>query len=427
MSVRVERQVLVEKDLRKMDKDLFVSKDDEGHKKKFGVKKYYSSSEKIPFVSTFGKWVVLPFYWGLHRFSDKLLPSRAIIPLTFQGQLRPEQVEMEEEAMSHLEEMKTCLLAVYPGFGKTITTLSILSRLKRRTLIIVNKIVLVEQWRQAVRSCLGIEPVYIQGGKWKMEEASIYIVNALNVSKYSKEMIEKMSIGVVVVDECHLILTKVFSTALAQIAPEYLIGLSATPYRNDGFHVLFDLYFGKHRVEKALHCPHQVYRIESGVKIEHSFTKNNSIDWNSVIEKQSTCPKRLSLIYEYAMKYPSRHVLILCKRIKQMICLSDYFKERNVETTMFKESDLVFDEDCRILISSYQKVGTGFSHDKLDMLILGVDTEEYFLQYLGRVFRRKDSQPIIVDIVDDHPVLKKHYYTRSKVYKATGGKIIKQK
>ena len=54
MSVRVERQVLVEKDLRKMDKDLFVSKDDEGHKKKFGVKKYYSSSEKIPFVSTFG-------------------------------------------------------------------------------------------------------------------------------------------------------------------------------------------------------------------------------------------------------------------------------------------------------------------------------------------------------------------------------------
>ena len=427
MSVRVERDQLTEKDIRKMDRELFISKDDDGHKKKFGVKKYYVPSERIPFVATFGKWIILPFFWGTKRFTQTILPTRRTTALSFSGQLRPEQLELEEEAMSHLDNMKTCLLAVYPGFGKTITTLSILARLQRSTLIIVNKLVLVEQWRQAIQSCLGIDPVYIQGGKWKMQSASVYIVNAINLSKYSKEMLEEMSIGVVVVDECHLIMTKVFSTALSCVSPEYLIGLSATPYRNDGFHTLFDLYFGEHRVEKELYCPHQVYRVDSGVTIEHSLSKNKSIDWNSVIEKQSTCARRVELIYTYAMKYPERHVLILCKRIKQMHQLSDYFKQHNVETTLFKESDLEFDRDCRILISSYQKVGTGFSHDQLDMLILGVDTEEYFLQYLGRVFRRKDSNPIIVDIVDDHPVLKKHYYTRSKIYKNTGGKIMKEK
>ena len=94
-----------------------------------------------------------------------------------------------------------------------------------------------------------------------------------------------------------------------------------------------------------------------------------------------------------------------------------------IDSAIFKESDVIFDKESRILISSFQKVGTGFSHDKLDMLILGVDTEEYFLQYLGRVFRRKDSSPIILDIVDEHPVLWKHFRTRSKVYRESGGQI----
>ena len=98
-------------------------------------------------------------------------------------------------------------------------------------------------------------------------------------------------------------------------------------------------------------------------------------------------------------------------------------KEKGIDSVIFKESDVIFDKESRILISSFQKVGTGFSHDKLDMLILGVDTEEYFLQYLGRVFRRKDSSPIILDIVDEHPVLWKHFRTRSKVYRESGGQI----
>jgi superfamily II DNA or RNA helicase len=101
--------------------------------------------------------------------------------------------------------------------------------------------------------------------------------------------------------------------------------------------------------------------------------------------------------------------------------------ETGENACMFKESDVVFDRDCRILISSYQKVGTGFSFDKLDTLILGTDTEEYFLQYLGRVFRRLDVKPLIIDIVDEHPVLKRHFSSRRKVYQRCGGTIRKQK
>ena len=132
------------------------------------------------------------------------------------------------------------------------------------------------------------------------------------------------------------------------------------------------------------------------------------------------------MIVNYCKEYKDRNILILCKRIQQIMDIYNLLSEAKENVAVFKESATSFDTNCRILVSSYQKVGTGFSFDKLDMLILGTDTEEYFLQYLGRVFRRLDCTPVILDIVDDHPVLQKHFRTRQKIYKECGGKVIKK-
>ena len=61
----------------------------------------------------------------------------------------------------------------------------------------------------------------------------------------------------------------------------------------------------------------------------------------------------------------------------------------------------------------------------MDALILASDVEEYFMQYLGRVFRREDVHPIIFDLVDNFNSLKRHYYTRKHTYEKSGGKIYK--
>ena len=84
-----------------------------------------------------------------------------------------------------------------------------------------------------------------------------------------------------------------------------------------------------------------------------------------------------------------------------------------------------FNYDSRVLIATVQKAGVGFDHPKLDSLIIASDVEEYFIQYLGRVFRTEDGFPYIFDILDDFPTLKRHYYTRRQVYLEHGG-IIKK-
>jgi len=308
----------------------------------------------------------------------------------------------------------------------TITSLSIASTINTRTMIFVNKLVLIDQWLATIYRWFGASTaVQVIQGKSKalVPEKDFYIVNALNVKKHLFTEYEKLGIGLLIVDECHLMMTKIFSQALSYIRPRYLMGLSATPYRLDGFDILLELYFGLHKVIRKLQRPHTVYCMNTEIVIQHDCDGRGDIIWNSVIDKQTSDGERNLLIASTCQKYPDRNILILSKRIKQIEEISRYLQGNNENVTVMKENDNTFDEDARILVATFQKVGTGFSHDKLDMLILASDTEEYFIQYLGRVFRRPDVEPIVIDFVDKHPILKKHFLSRKKVYEQCGGVV----
>lgn len=307
----------------------------------------------------------------------------------------------------------------------TITTLAISSIIKLKTLILVNKIVLVDQWIETIQKVFGTH-ARIQQIKTKGKinpGCQFYIMNAINVAKRDPTEYEKLGIGFVIVDECHLIMTKIFSRALGYLCPRYLIGLSATPYRPDGFDSMLELYFGLRKVVRKLFKPHQVYFWETNIKIVAEKDAKGQLLWNTVIDAQTNHVERNKNIVNICQRHPDRNILILSKRIHQIDTLYNGLKELNEHVTLLKDNETSFDKDARILIATFQKVGTGFSHDKLDMLILATDAEEYFMQYLGRVFRRPDVQPIIMDIVDDNPILRRHFLTRRNVYQECGGKI----
>ena len=82
-----------------------------------------------------------------------------------------------------------------------------------------------------------------------------------------------------------------------------------------------------------------------------------------------------------------------------------------------------YEQKSRILVGTSSKTGTGFDHPRLDALILASDIKAYFIQYLGRVFRREDVEPIVFDIVDKNPILEKHYRERQAIYNKHGGRV----
>jgi superfamily II DNA or RNA helicase len=311
----------------------------------------------------------------------------------------------------------------------TITSLAIAGVIKLKTLILVNKIVLVDQWIETIKRVYGTHARIQQiTTKTKINPGcQFYIMNALNVAKRDSKDYEKLGIGFVIVDECHLIMTKIFSRALGYICPRYLIGLSATPYRPDGFDTMLELYFGLRKVVRKLYREHQVYFWETNIKIVAEKDNKGQLLWNTVIDAQTNHQERNNNIISICQKHSDRNILILSKRIHQIETIHDGLREKGEHVTLLKDGETSFDKSARILIATFQKVGTGFSHDKLDMLILATDAEEYFIQYLGRVFRRPDVQPIILDIVDDNPILRRHFLTRKNVYQECGGKIFPYK
>ena len=115
----------------------------------------------------------------------------------------------------------------------------------------------------------------------------------------------------------------------------------------------------------------------------------------------------------------------MVKRVEHGQYIKDCLEKLGEKVTSLLGKQQEFDKEARILIGTNSKIGTGFDHPRLDTLLAAADMVSYYIQFIGRVMRRKDVEPIIFDLVDNHPTLKKHFEKRSNVYSKHGGEIKK--
>jgi len=368
--------------------------------------------------------ICLPFAYAYNKINLKR-PVRSefsIMSSMFTGSLRPEQVIVKKEALEYLNNTGSVIISLYTGCGKTITSISLACTIRLKTLVIVNKIVLMKQWSEAILKVCPEAKIQILTTKCDLEEADFYIMNAINVSKMPRSFYKDM--GLCIVDELHLIMADTISKSLLYIKPRYLIGLSATPYRLDGFDPLIDLYFGQNKIIRELHREHIIYKVPTGIKIELELNENGTVNWGAVLQAQSGNIERNELILKIIKKFSDKIFLILCKRVEQGQYLYDELRQsESVDNLIGNKQE--FDPNCRILVATISKASTGFDWPTANALIVACDTDAYFIQTLGRVFRTLNTTPIVFDLIDNNPILFRHYKNREEVYKKSGG-IIKK-
>jgi superfamily II DNA or RNA helicase len=369
--------------------------------------------------------IYIPFAFAMNemhlkRNDRKNYPSMNV---NFEGSLRDEQKEVKKEAIDILNKNGSVILSMYTGCGKTITSINIACTIKLKTLIIVNKIVLLKQWKDSILNFCPASKIQELNTKSKFDEDSdFFIMNAINVPKMKNNFFK--AIGTCIIDECHLIMAESLSKSLLTICPRYLIGLSATPYREDGLDKLLEFYFGNIKIIREMFRKHIVYKVSSNLDIPIETTDNGRVNWNAVLKKQTECKERNELIIKIVKKYKDKNFLVLSKRVDQATYLFNRLKEDGEYVTSLIGKQQTFDKEARILVGITTKCGTGFDHPKLNALILASDLDSYFIQALGRIFRVKDTIPIVFDIVDNNFILQKHYKNRLETYRTTGGKII---
>lgn len=383
--------------------------------------------------------LTVPFVWGQINLNVKRPPRDVYGSKTwkFKGTPRPAQREVFKECLRELNKSGSVILSAYPGFGKTFLALKIAQKIKLKTIILINRVILQKQWMESIEkfsdACSAVlrprtkncsTKTWMKREKQWMQ-ADIGIVNPQVVSRFDTDWWKQ--VGCVIVDECHQIMAKGSYTSLNFLKPRYVVALSATPYRPDGLNTLISLYFGTEQIRRDLYRPHQVYHIKSSVIPTTKLNMRGNLDWNSVLNSISQNDERNDRIVNIctSLALAERATLILTKRIQQAECLSGKLEAKNISVCRMYGKHSTKNSKAQVLIGTASKIGVGFDDARLDCLIVACDIDEYFIQYLGRVFRRTDSEPIIIDIVDNHRVLQKHWINRSRVYRKHGG-IIKQ-
>lgn len=383
------------------------------------------SEKKSPtqaFVITEDKQLHLPYSYAFSKLKLKP-PSRSVYDYTESEltiSLRDNQKQIQNEVLQFLKKSGTCVCSLHVGWGKSVLAISLATKLKFKTLIVVNRLVLAKQWSDLITKITNSSSQIVTTSS-KIADHDFYIINIQNISKIDRDFIA--SIGFVICDEIHLLISPRNIKQLLHLTPRYLIGLSATPFRTDELDCLINTFFGCNQITEELKRNHKVYPIHTNLKIPFEIDWRGKMDWNSLLTNQASNVERNDLIIDIVKYFSDRYFLILVKRVEQGRYLYAKLQEEKENVCNLLGSKSVLDDNSRIIIATTQKCGVGFSCEKLDSLLLASDMENYFIQYLGRVFRRPEVEPIIFDLIDNNPVLKKHFNSRKKVYTDVGGKI----
>lgn len=362
----------------------------------------------------------IPFAYACD-FSRPDLKSFPRTSCKFSGELRSSQKRVKEETIVDLNNYGSTIISCYPGFGKTSVAINIATKIHMKTLIIAHRIILIDQWTQSISKFCPTATVQTLTPKSVKKDCDFYIMNAINVVKRPRS--DYTDIAFVVVDEIHLIMSEVLSKCMNMLTPRYLLGLSATPYREDGMNILIDLFFGTKKIHKKLFRQHTVYRVDTGFVPDMKLAKNGKVDWGSVLESQCTHIGRNELIIRIIKNFPDRVFLVLCKRVNQGNYIVDRLREEGEDVTSLIGKQQTYEQKSRILVGTASKTCTGFDHPRLDAMIMASDIQSYYVQYIGRCMRTETVVPIIFDIVDKNPILEKHFKTRCSVYLEHGGTV----
>lgn len=404
--------------------------------------------------------IYIPKMFGINRygFPEGLMPNYTGIKwdkeIKFTGNLYPIQEQAVSQLVNELKNGKTGgILSLGTGLGKSISALNVLSQIRGKTLIIVNKIPLMKQWESEIKNFLpDAEIGFIQGQKnVSVDDKDIIIAMLQSLARidYPDSLFE--TINTVIIDECHNLSSKVFSQVLSKLSCQYTIGLSATPKRSDGCEYVFkhhigDIVYQSSTERTGLNPIIRTIKIDSDeykeISTINQITGQNQIQFTSMISELITMEKRNKLIIElikHLVHSENRKLLILSDRRDHLKNLKTQL-DNDLEITFtyglflgqMKYQELERSKLSQVILATFSAFGEGVSEKDLDTLILitpkkfighlknSIKNESGRLeQIVGRIFRKEhvEKNPLIIDLQDNFSVYKTQNSGRNVFYK----------
>ena len=167
-----------------------------------------------------------------YRIEDKRQLGCTLEKLVMNFHLTREQSAAIKVLLKH----NTGILHAPTAFGKTITALAVLAKRRVNTLILVHSRQLLDQWRERLATFLpGIQIGIIGGGKNKPSGVVDVATYQSLINKKDNSVVGLVQdYGHVIVDECHHVSAVRYEMVMNEVRAKYVLGLTATPERQDG-------------------------------------------------------------------------------------------------------------------------------------------------------------------------------------------------
>jgi superfamily II DNA or RNA helicase len=372
------------------------------------------------------------------EWEDQLVEGEGL-DVTFQGELRPEQVE----AVAELERHRLGILSAPPGAGKTVMAAALLARLQRSTLILVHRQPLLEQWKKRLSTFLGISAKDIGevgGGKDRRNGSlDVAMVQSLVRDKSVVDWIA--SYGVVIMDECHHVPAVSIEKVLREVKARRVYGLTATPRRKDGLHRILHFQCGpiRHRVPETIASGN----VEKILETRETGILPPAAEGPAGIQAQfgflASHADRTRLIVQDVAELVTggAHPLVLTERVEHLAALQEALSEKIPQLIVLKGGEGVKvrralaarlaalgDQEPWAVLATGRYIGEGFDEPRLDALVLAmpISWKGTLVQYAGRIQRERSGKDLvrILDYVDDGPLLRSMAKKRQRVWRSLG-------
>ena len=326
------------------------------------------------------KNLCVPRFYGLSFKADAgdSRPDPARVHFRFEGKLRDET--FQNVALAKAIEAGSGVLSLPCGFGKTTVALAIAAKLGLRTMIVVHKEFLANQWRERIKQfCPGATIGIVQQDKIEVEcDFVIAMLQSLSLKEYTFDQFE--SIGTVFVDEAHHVCARVFSQSLFKLCPKHAFGLSATPERKDGLTKVLHWFLGPtfFSVERENQKQVQVFPIEFDCKLFNDPPPCNRTGKISLVQMITDLVGHgqrnamiVDLIRKIIQKEPSRQILVLSDRRLHCEFLQSHFPDTSgLYMGGMKEADLLQTSTKQIIFGTFSQAHEGLDIPTLDTVIL---------------------------------------------------------
>ncbi|AFI85820.1 DNA helicase [Methylophaga nitratireducenticrescens] len=372
------------------------------------------------------------------QFDDKREAGKPLIKLAPTFTLRKNQ----REAVAAMSKHDFGILHAPTAFGKTVTAIGMIAKRKVNTLILVHSRQLLEQWHERLRTFLPDVNIGSVGGGKRKPSGVIDIATYQSLVNKKDNSISHLiqDYGHIIVDECHHLSAPRFEMVLNEVRAKYVLGLTATPERQDGHQKIIFMAAGpiRYKVKSSTDeqftqtviinqfydaPPHELVKTDERPKVTDAYR------W--LVDNECRTSKIISDAIQCV--HNGGHPLILTERRDHAENIHTQLGDMGINSIVLKGAMKAAErkyadkhlQSAQIVVATGKYVGEGFDLPRLDTLFLAMPIawKGTLAQYAGRIHREAEgkTQVTIHDYVDCAlPMLQRMFKKREKSYKAMG-------